>query len=801
MTDMVKTIYTSCSCNHGPHTADWGRNGLILYGVCNAVALYDIKFADAGKILSTFCHHKRRVTSVRWVRDHNGSEEKEFISTSLDRTAVVWSLEGGLKYHPSAVLTGHRENVKVADGIYVSEKSSSTARRSLIVVTASVDCSVKIWKRNENEDSFTNEQTLNFGRATILCTRLHFLPHSRSILLACASDDSKIHLFAAESSDFVKVDCLVGHKDFVWAVDITATDSGDLLLASASQDCTIRLWRLSICEEPSTHSSVGNMVPEKAIKLENRVFYAGGCFYAVEMDAVLTGHEGGVYGINWAPAKFSESGEKLEQPMMFLSSSMDKLAIVWRLNKTSHTWEDTVYLGEDASEMQLGFSGGKFGPDGLSVLIHGFHGSLHMWDFHPESGHWKPLVPVGGHFDEVRDIQWEPHGTFLMSVSKDQTTRIHAPWVRPENCESTTWHELARPQVHGYDLTSIAVFSNYTFASGAEEKLVRVFKAPKYFHGNISRLCQVNSPFVGEDGGSLPFGAISPALGLSNKAVSGPGDMEVCQSKPRKPCTVKCVYVDFREPPTEEVLQQNTLWPEIRKLYGHGFEIYALAAHPSGKYLASACKATRAEFAGIVIWNAETWKQHQMLMSHVLTVTQLEFSPDGQYLLSVSRDRRWSLFRLVNSVQGDSFELVVSTDQDNGVHGRIIWTCSWSHDSQYFATGSREGKVVIWPCSIGPPVCSSLVELKGQSVTAVAFAPSFIADKYVLAVGLECGTISIYTWHPDSKEWSELIQLDNDIAHHLAVKRLTFRPTDSSVLASCGSDRLVKIYDLSPLYI
>jgi elongator complex protein 2 len=43
---------------------------------------------------------------------------------------------------------------------------------------------------------------------------------------------------------------------------------------------------------------------------------------------------------------------------------------------------------------------------------------------------WEPDVTVGGHFGEVVDMQWEPGGQFLFSVSADQTTRIHAPWVR-----------------------------------------------------------------------------------------------------------------------------------------------------------------------------------------------------------------------------------------------------------------------------------------------------------------------------------------------------------------------------------
>jgi elongator complex protein 2 len=135
---------------------------------------------------------------------------------------------------------------------------------------------------------------------------------------------------------------------------------------------------------------------------------------------------------------------------------------------------------------------------------------------------------------------------------------------------------------------------------------------------------------------------------------------------------------------------QNTLWPEIQKLYGHGFEVFALAA---------TCKATNAEHAQIILWNTSTWKITQKLPSHNLTVTQMSFSPNNQYLLSVSRDRRWSLFENQRSGDNDpnNFVMVATTDKKNGIHGRIIWCCAWSHDSKYFVTGSRDGKVSAIP--------------------------------------------------------------------------------------------------------
>lgn len=140
---------------------------------------------------------------------------------------------------------------------------------------------------------------------------------------------------------------------------------------------------------------------------------------------------------------------------------------------------------------------------------------------------------------------------------------------------------------------------------------------------------------------------------------------------------------------------QNTLWVEIQKLYGHGYEIYTLTSNNNSNILATCCKATTAEHARVFLWNTSTWKIVQKLESHQLTVTQMKFSPNGKYLLTVSRDRRWSLFEnKSNDNSLANFELVATTDKKNGIHSRIIWCCDWSHDSLIFGTGSRDGKVI-----------------------------------------------------------------------------------------------------------
>lgn len=214
------------------------------------------------------------------------------------------------------------------------------------------------------------------------------------------------------------------------------------------------------------------------------------------------------------------------------------------------------------------------------------------------------------------------------------------------------------------------------------------------------------------------------------------------------------VPIHLSQPPTEETLMQNTLWPENQKLYGHGYEVYSITATSDGRYLASACKATSEEHARIILWDTKTWKQIDSLASHNLTVTQMRFSPNDQYLLSVSRDRRFSVFeRTEKDNEQVSYALKSVSDKTNGIHQRIIWSCDWTKDNKFFATSSREGKVVAWCIgeeedqknSLGRVRAHDVLEVKNESVTALAFAhhKSPADGAYYAALGCDSGLMLI----------------------------------------------------------
>lgn len=129
--------------------------------------------------------------------------------------------------------------------------------------------------------------------------------------------------------------------------------------------------------------------------------------------------------------------------------------------------------------------------------------------------------------------------------------------------------------------------------------------------------------------------------------------------------------------PLEEHLAQSSLWPEIAKLYGHGAELFCLAASPSGDLVASACKAQTSTTAAIWLWDTKRWTAIGSLTAHGLTITQLQFSPNGQRLLSVSRDRTFAVYdRVPGELPQDWSRHLVAVSSKCGwvLSGRTLFT-------------------------------------------------------------------------------------------------------------------------------
>ncbi|XP_026556812.1 elongator complex protein 2 [Pseudonaja textilis] len=823
MAASLEVCHVACSANRaGPGVISWGRGTLLAFGSCRSVILYD---PQKRKVVGTLNGHTGRINCVKWIRRKDGSYETELISGGSDKTLILWEIQNE-KLVNDVHLEGHTEAICALDAVYMTIENALGL--SLLIASAASDSTVKIWSRQGTEVKCL--QTLMFGNGFIMDVSLSFLPGDDIPVLACGGDDSRIHLYVQQAGEFQKSLLLHGHEDWIRGVEWAFCD-GDLYLASCAQDCLIRIWKMHAT------SLFGEIQDEDTIRLKENVFTiknSNGAdkSFAVTLDSVLAGHENWVYGVHWQPPYFKDG--RMVQPMRLLSASMDKTVILWSPDDESGVWLEQVRIGEVGGNT-LGFFDCQFSPDGSMILAHAFHGALHLWkQTSSNKSEWTPEVMISGHFNCVQDVKWDSKGDFIISVGSDQTTRIFAPWKREDNPE-VTWHEIARPQVHGYDMQCIALTARFQFVSGADEKVLRVFTAPRNFIENFSSISGISlEKLYSGQMVDLPEGATVPALGLSNKAIFEAADTRAQTTEEENLSNSSRQYrenyfqpCNLSEPPTEDHLLQNTLWPETQKLYGHGYEIFCVACNNSGTVIASACKASKKEYAAIILWSTTTWKQLQSLPFHNLTVTQMSFSPNDKFLLAVSRDRNWSLWKSNHINPRDSdpvFSLFAATGKNIAVHSRIIWTCDWTPDSNYFITGSRDKKAVIWgkclpeenkdkDLALIQP-CSPVLDV-GDSVTAISASHTLASDgSFIIAIGTECGRIQLYKWKPGNKklplsDWCKCVETDYSQSHTLTVKRLQWRTlvgkagqdtAESSKwlqLVSCGADHCVKIFSIN----
>ncbi|KAK4789130.1 hypothetical protein SAY86_020449 [Trapa natans] len=649
---------------------------------------------------------------------------------------------------------------------------------------------------------------------------------SGKIVVAMGGLDNKIHLYCGDrTGKFIHACEIKGHADWIRSLDFSLPvciddESSSLLLVSSAQDRAIRIWKIALRDMASNNeraSSIDEINLESYIK--GPVLIAGSYSYQISLESLLIGHEDWVYSVEWQPPTFSSTERaSFFQPLSLLSASMDKTMMIWKPEKTTGIWMNVVTVGE-LSHCALGFYGGHWSPNGDSILAHGYGGSFHHWkNVGTDMDNWKPQRVPSGHFAMVTDIAWARSGEYILSVSHDQTTRVFAPWE--QDASLPNWHEIARPQVHGHDISCVTIIKgkgNHRFVSGAEEKVSRVFEAPLSF---LKTLNHATSKVYGfpEDGQTdmQILGANMSALGLSQKPIyvqathahevperTGTDGLDSFETIP------DAVPVVLTEPPIEDQLAWHTLWPESHKLYGHGNELYSICCDHEGKLLASSCKAQSAMVAEIWLWQVGSWKAVGRLHSHSLTVTQMEFSHDNKMLLAVSRDRQFSVFLINRTESGEVTHLLLSRQE---AHKRIIWTCSWNPFGHEFATGSRDKTVKIWAVKGDSSVkhISTLPQFS-SSVTALSWVGLDRGQNSgLLAVGMENGHIALWGLRVGRTKGAEApvislslaAQLDHLMCHVSTVNRLTWRSSEEEdsrtlQLASCGADQCVRVFEIS----
>lgn len=635
-----------------------------------------------------------------------------------------------------------------------------------VFASGAADATVKIWKVNFSDvnPQFELIQTISISpRFFPLALALAQLGPSGDLMLAVAGTKSFVQIYVAERrKSFSLQATLRGHQG--WVRSLATTDkvksmNGDILLASASQDKYIRLWRVREGRKvPDMASSTYSALESAERALSNKAHWleASDLTYSLTFEALLLGHEDWIYTLSW---------RNDVEHLQLLSASADSSLALWEPEANSGIWVCTTRLGEisaqKGSTTATGSTGGfwtaLWSPTGEHIVCLGRTGSWRLWNYNRNLDRWVQGIGISGHTKPVTDIAWAKDGTYLLSAGSDQTTRLHAEWKRSGG---SSWHELARPQIHGYDLNCLDSIGHAQFVSGGDEKLLRVFDEPRATAGLLQSLCGIRTLSRKQ----MPEAADIPVLGLSNKVIEqiGSEEHDISDVKDNQGLENSLMIVSGNSisatPISEDRLSRHTLWPETEKLYGHGYEISAVACSNDGSIVATACKASSIDHAVIRLYSTQKWREVKpSLTAHSLTVTCLRFSSDDRYLLSVGRDRQWVVFEVEEP--GSEFYHIKHTNSKG--HSRTILAASWAplQAGVVFATAGRDKVTRIWKQKLDGIDCSATLAA-ASPVTAVDILSRCVNDSIIVASGTETGEVSVYILGTSTFEIRNVYSLD-----------------------------------------
>ncbi|KIW24860.1 uncharacterized protein PV07_10547 [Cladophialophora immunda] len=523
-----------------------------------------------------------------------------------------------------------------------------------------------------------------------------------SARLASASGDCTVKIW--DTSSGACLDTLEGHSGPVKSV---AFSPDSARLASASWDCTVKIWDTSsgACLETLEGHSKG--VNSVAFSPDSARLASASRDYTVKIwdtssGACLETLEGHSKGVN--SVAFSPNSARLA------SALGDHTVKIW--DTSSGACLETLE-GHSETVNSVAFS-----PDSTRLASASWDHTVKIWDI--SSG--ACLETLEGHSETVNSVAFSPDSTRLASASWDCTVKI---WdISSGACLETL-------EGHGSFVISVAFSPDSTqLASASEDYTVKIWDI-----GSGAYLDTLEG-----HSGPVKSIAFSPD---STRLASASWD-----------CTVK--IWDVRSGACLETLE------------GHNGSIDSVAFSPDSTRLASASGDCT-----VKIWDIRSGAYLETLEGHSDFVKSVAFSPDSTRLASASWD---CTVKIWDTSSGACLETLEG-------HSDFVNSVAFSPDSARLASASRDYTVKIWDTSSG--ACLETLEGHSGPVKSVAFSP----DSARLASASGDHTAKI--WDTSSGACLETLE-----GHSKGVNSVAFSP-DSARLASASWDHTVKIWDIS----
>ena len=207
-------------------------------------------------------------------------------------------------------------------------------------------------------------------------------------------------------------------------------------------------------------------------------------------------------------------------------------------------------------------------------------------------------------------------------------------------------------------------------------------------------------------------------------------------------------------------------------LDGHTDRITDVSWSPNGQFLASASHDRT-----IRLWDPDTGKEVRKLEGHGEWVSRITWQPGGQRLATGGGGRNIHVWR------GKRPELTLEAFGGREFEPQAVFGVDWSPDGLLLAAGGSRGLVEIWDCERG----ELLKNLEGHSrdVNTVAWSP----DGQVLASGSDDGTIRL--WDIPKGQTRSVLRGHSTFVHSLVWEH------DGQYLVSGSWDNTIRVWDPS----
>jgi serine/threonine protein kinase len=272
-------------------------------------------------------------------------------------------------------------------------------------------------------------------------------------LLASASDDKTIRLWEIETGQQKLI--LQGHSQFVKSIAFHPTAQN--ILASGSRDRTINLWDIqtgSIIQTLTGHKHIINVV----IYSPNGEMLASGSsdktviLWDSQTGEIITSLQGHLLAVT--ALGFSPETLNVQSQAIFASASQDSTVKIWNLS----TFESVYTLrGHTASVRAIAFS-----PNGKWLATAGEDRTIRLWDIVS----WQCIRILSGHPWVVSALTFSVDGEILISGSWDKTIKL---W------DVNNGNEIAILLGHTDSVNCIAIDKNI-IASGSNDQTIKLWK-------------------------------------------------------------------------------------------------------------------------------------------------------------------------------------------------------------------------------------------------------------------------------------------------------------------------------------